>query len=354
MLLATVFQLGGMTAGVGQSLNIAFPQVSALIAQWLGRIGGDSLQQRLLQYPESPWAVATCLITILLLWSGGYRRIESLTTYLVVLVTSLTVICVLALPYTEYPVRLEEVAQGLMFIIPATGLMTAFSMFGITGVGATELYSYPYWCLEKGYARYVGAADDSDAWLRRARGWLRVMYLDAWASMVVFTVATVAFYVMGAAVLHPQGLNPTGEKMIQTLSFMYVGPFGPWTQVVFLIGAGATLFKTLFVSCASHSRLTADFFALCGFVHYPNAPARARWIAGLCVFYPVLALSLFFGFGNPRQMVVFGGIAQGITLPIISGATLYLRYRQTDPRIALRASATCASGLRPSPSASSR
>ena len=39
-----------------------------------------------------------------------------------------------------------------MFIIPATGLMTAFSMFGITGVGATELYSYPYWCLEKGYA----------------------------------------------------------------------------------------------------------------------------------------------------------------------------------------------------------
>ena len=109
--------------------------------------------------------------------------------------------------------------------------------------------------------RYVGATDDSDAWLRRARGWLRVMYLDAWASMVVFTVATVAFYVMGAAVLHPQGLNPTGEKMIQTLSFMYVGPFGQWTQVVFLIGAGATLFKTLFVSCASHSRLTADFFA---------------------------------------------------------------------------------------------
>jgi hypothetical protein len=29
------------------------------------------------------------------------------------------------------------------------------------------------------------------------------MQLDAWFSMVIFTVATVAFYFLGAAVLHP-------------------------------------------------------------------------------------------------------------------------------------------------------
>jgi hypothetical protein len=33
-------------------------------------------------------------------------------------------------------------------------------------------------------------------------------------------------------------------------------------------------------------------------------------------------------------MVNFGGFAQGITLPVIAGATLYLRYKQTDRRIA--------------------
>ena len=68
---------------------------------------------------------------------------------------------------------------------------------------------------------------------------MQVMYLDAWLSMVIFTVATVAFYVLGAAVLHPQGLDPQGADMIRTLSAMYVRPLGAWTRDVFLIGAWA-------------------------------------------------------------------------------------------------------------------
>jgi hypothetical protein len=31
--------------------------------------------------------------------------------------------------------------------------------------------------------------------------------------------------------------------------------------------------------------------------------------------------------------VQIGGIAQAITLPVISGATMYLRYKRTDPRL---------------------
>ncbi len=334
MLLATVMQLGAMTALVGQSLNIAFPSVATGVKESFGSLGLVDAQKLIEGHPEYPWAVLICLFVIGLLWGGGYRRVEILTTYLVATVTILTVVCVLCLPATDYPIRLDAVLEGFQFAIPAAGMITAFSMFGITGVGASELYSYPYWCLEKGYARYAGPMDDSEAWLRRARGWIRVMYLDAWVSMLVFTVATVAFYCMGAAVLHEQGLAPEGKDLILTLSQMYVGPFGQWTQIVFLIGAGAVLFKTLYVSCASHSRLTADFFSLAGFVQFANASERARWIRGLCIFFPVLALVLLFVFGEPFFMVTFGGIAQGLTLPVISGATLYLRYRRTDRRIA--------------------
>ena len=57
--------------------------------------------------------------------------------------------------------------------------------------------------------------------------------LDAWVSMVVFTVATVAFYIMGATVLHRQGLHPEKSKMIETLSEMYVPAFGEWTKIFF-------------------------------------------------------------------------------------------------------------------------
>src|SRR5262249_28668503 len=158
----------------------------------------------------------------------------------------------------------EELIEGFRFALPATGIALAFSTFGITGVGASELFAYPYWCLEKGYARSVGPRDDNDRWAWRARGWLRVMQLDACSSMIVFTVARVAFYLLGAAVLKPQGLDPKGADMIQTLSQMYVQPLGRWTREVFLIGAWAVLFKTLYVATAANSRLTADFLHLTG------------------------------------------------------------------------------------------
>jgi len=53
-----------------------------------------------------------------------------------------------------------------------------------------------------------------------------------------------------------------------------------------------------------------------------------------CVFFPSLALAFYLWLGEPQSMVKFGGFVQGITLPVISGAALYLRYTRTDPRIA--------------------
>jgi Mn2+/Fe2+ NRAMP family transporter len=333
MLLATVFQLGGMCGGVGQALNLAFPTVSQAVA---ARFEGTwpAAAEALRAHPEHPWAALTALTAVLLLLSGGYKRIELYTTVLVVSVTLITVVCVLALPATGYPIRPSDIAEGFKFLIPATGIAAAFSTFGITGVGASELYSYPYWCLEKGYARFAGRQSDDPEWARRANGWIRVLHLDAWSSMVVFTLATVAFYVMGATVLHRQNLVPKGSQMIETLSQMYVPAFGPWTTIVFLIGAWAVLFKTLYVASAGHSRLTADFFSLAGFVRYATADDRARWIRRLCVFFPTLAFVLYLSLGNPVTMVMIGGLAQAMTLPVISTATLYLRYRRTDPRLA--------------------
>lgn len=337
MLIATVFQLGAMVGLVGQAVNLAFPQVSTWIVETL-----SSQQNSVARYlaaeiqarPEQPWSALTALCAVVLLLSGGYRRIERLTTVLVAGVTLITMTCVLALPWTDYPIRLSELQAGLMLGVPAAGITLAFSAFGITGVGASELYSYPYWCLEKGYARYVGPRSPDPAWAARAKGWIRVMYLDAWVSMVVFTIATVSFYFLGAAILHPQRLEPKGPAMIATLSEMYVPVFGAWTKILFLLGAWAVLFKTLYVASASHSRLTADFLSLNRFVSYPNAEARGRWIRGFCVFFPSLAFVLYLLFGEPLAMVTVGGFAQAATLPIISCATIYLRYRGTDPRLA--------------------
>lgn len=326
MMICTVVQLGGMAGTVGQALNLAFPGVSAGTAAAVS--GLPSLAQMVKDRPEVPWAVATCLITMVLIYGGGYKRIEWLTTMIVVSVTMITVSAAAALGWTDFPIRGSELLKGLEFQVPSHGLAAAFAVFGVTGVGATELFYYPYWCLEKGYARYVGRADGTEAWERRAKGWIRVMHLDAWVSMVVFTVSTVAFYLMGAAVLHPQGYVPKGQELIDTLSKMYVGPFGEWTRILFLIGAGMVLFKTLYLACAANSRLTADFLVLAGMAQAKSADHRAQLIRRFCLFFPTLALVFFLIGKDPKLMVTIGGVAQAATLPMIAGATLYFRYQK--------------------------
>ncbi len=332
MLLCTVVQLGGMTGTIGQALNLAFPALS----DWAGR-GAQAISPNLgeafLTRREFPWAIVTCIITMLLIYGGGYRRIEWLTTVIVVSATCITVLAAYALRYTEYPIRTSDIAHGLSMRVPEAGIGVAFAVFGITGVGATELFYYPYWCLEKGYARFVGPADGSEAWQRRADGWIRVMHLDAWTSMVVFTLSTVAFYFMGAAVLHPQGLDPKGAELVQTLSNMYVGPFGQWARILFLIGAGAVLFKTLYLSCAANSRLTADFLNLMGFTSSHSAEQRATIVRRFCLIYPCLALFFYIVARDPTLMVKIGGIAQAMTLPMIASAAVYFRFFKRHPAL---------------------
>ncbi len=168
------------------------------------------------------------------------------------------------------------------------------------------------------------------------------MQLDAWFSMVVFTVATVAFYFLGAAVLHPQHLEPKGPEMIPTFractcNRFWTGPTPldwpkPFTRLGFLLGAWAVLFKTLYVGTAANSRLTADFLNLLG-VWDPAGPAdRERMVAGQ-VAYPILALGLYYAFREPQGLIKAGGMAQALMLPFIAGATIYLRRRDADRRV---------------------
>ena len=100
-----------------------------------------------------------------------------------------------------------------------------------------------------------------------------------------------------------------------------------------LTDAPIPIFKTLYISSAGNSRLLADFFSLAGFVRYERPDQRAKMIHRFSLLSPVIALILCFTFKDPRQMVIVGGFAQGLMLPLISGVTVFFRYRRTDRRI---------------------
>ena len=236
MMLMTQLQLGAMVGGVGQALHMILPGVSRWMASW----APAAVANQLAAEPGLPWAVLTAIATSVVLAAGGYGAVEKGTTLMVVIFTLMTVVCVALLPAVGHPVHWGDVASGLTFTIPSdpAAVAAAVAMFGITGVGAAELVAYPYWCIEKGYARRAGLADGSAAWLDRARGWVRVMHVDAWVSMIVYTAATLAFYFLGAAVLSgrdEKGLPAKVGPMLTELSQMYAPVLGARGATAFIV-----------------------------------------------------------------------------------------------------------------------
>ena len=224
--------------------------------------------------------------------------------------------------------------EGLQFRLPNTGLSTAIAVFGITGVGATELFMYPYWCVEKGYARFTGKRDHSLEWQNRARGWIRVMHFDIFCSMVIYTIATIAFYLLGAGILHGMGLMPAAKDMIPVLSNIYTQTLGPWALWLFYAGAIVTLYGTIFAATAANSRVFSDMFRLLGFFKSDDYASRVLYRRRFVWFLTLAPVALFLLVQSPVKMVVAGGVAQALMLPVVAVGTLYLRHRCLPQEIA--------------------
>jgi manganese transport protein len=318
MVFLTLLQVGAMFGGLAQVMNLLLPAVS--IRVWVGIFLG---------------------LTLLLLLGGGYERIERLAMVKVGLFTLLTMLA--AVLITRRPdFSWGDLSGGLTFAAPSTGLLTAVAVFGVTGVGTNELAMYPYWCVEKGYARFAGPPDGSPGWVRRARGWIRVMHVDILASLIVYTVATIAFYLLGAGVLHQMKLVPKGNDMIVVLSRIYTETLGSWALPVFYAGAIVTLYGTIFAATAGHARIYADLARLFGWFPREDQAARLRWRRRFVWALTLIPAGVYLLVESPVKMVVFGAMAQSFMLPVFAFGTVWLRHRRLPPEVAPPVSRTIA------------
>jgi manganese transport protein len=307
----TQLQVGAMYGGVSQVMHLVIPSV-----------------------PIPVWVILFLAITLALLLGGGYARIERIAMVKVALFTVITALAAMVLMRMPRFFSWPAVADGLRFELPPAGIGMAVAVFGITGVGAAELFMYPYWCVEKGYAQFTGPREPSGGWERRARGWIRVMHFDIAVSMIIYTAATVAFYLLGAGVLHGMGLVPASADMIRVLSNLYTQTLGHWALGVFYVGAIATLYGTVFAATAAHSRMFADMCQLAGRFEADDEGRRLALRNRFVVLLGVVPVALFLTVQAPVAMVMVGGIVQAVMLPVISIGAIYLRHRRLPPEVA--------------------
>ncbi|MDF1850796.1 MAG: Nramp family divalent metal transporter [Verrucomicrobiales bacterium] len=309
-------QLGGIVGGVGQALAIFLPVLGEHSALF--------------------WAGVITVGTVAMLLRGGFTFIEVFCTVLVASFTFLTIGNLFALQtQPEWAIASEDLRKGLSFGFPESpgALMTALAAFGIIGIGAAELVAYPYWCLEKGYGKWIGPREDGPAWRKRAKGWIRVLQWDAWSSMVIYTLSTVAFFLLGAAVLHRMQLVPEGSEMIETLAEIYGPVFGSTGRFVLLIGAFAVLFSTFFVSNATKARLMTDALHVFRFRPMESEDQRSGRVRFFSVLFPILCFGIYAIYPKPVLLILLSGLMQAVLLPMLGVAALYFRFRTVDPSL---------------------
>jgi Mn2+/Fe2+ NRAMP family transporter len=298
-------QVGGIVGGVAITLNITFPAISVPL-----------------------WTGIVTIITSSLVYKGYYKVIEKFSLIMIALFSLFTLASLFFLQYTPFAFTWNDIQEGLSFKLPPAIVGIAIAAFGITGVGGDEILYYNYWCLEKGYAAFTGPREDSEGWVNRAKGWIRVMYIDAIVAMVVYTTVTAAFYLLGAAILHRTGEVPEGYQMIEALSTIYTQTLGPWAKTVFMAGALIVLYSTLFTAAASWTRIFSDAFGQIGWIDFYNPQVRKRAVAWLAWIFPFTWAVLFLFIKLPVLMVLLGGFVTSILLLLVVYAAIHFRYKR--------------------------
>jgi len=303
-----IMQNGGIIGGVAIILQILFPDI-----------------------PIPVWCYLIAVTVSLLIYRGKYKPVEKYSLIFIGLFAILTIASLIAVQFTPLQITLKELLSGLKFQLPPEAVIVALGAFGITGVGGDEIMAYNYWLIEKGYAAHAGPRDKTIEWESRAKGWIKVMYLDAIFSMIVYTIMTAAFYLLGAAILHRQDLLPAGMEVVETLSRLYTESLGNWAGMMFLIGGFIVLFSTLFSALAAWSRLFSDAFGQIGWINFKDSKQRHMAIGIFAWFFPFAWATLFLLMKMPVLMVTIGGVITTVILLMVVFAALHFRYRQIPP-----------------------
>jgi manganese transport protein len=302
-LLLKVVQLGGMLGSAAIVLNMLFSGV-----------------------PVGVWVVACAFVAAMLIFHGYYQVVERASFVMIAMFTVLTLVSVFSLALTPYSISWDEIATGLKFDLPPEVVGVAIGAFGITGVASDEIIAYNYWCIEKGYAAYAGPRDGTPEWDARARGWIKVMYLDAIVAMLIYTAVTAAFYLLGAAILHDRSAIPEGNQLIETVALIYTESLGEGIRNAYLIGAFFVLFSSVFASLAAWTRMYSDLFGQFGWIDFSNVRQRSKVVAGLSLVFPVMWTIIYLYLELPVTMILFGGAVGAVMLFLVVFAAIHIRY----------------------------
>ena len=208
------------------------------------------------------WGLGTLGATMLLVWSGSYKRLERIQMFVVfVMLGCVLVSLVLLKPnwqeiwtgfwqlgqldYPEWITRYPEISKRPLWVELATYV-------GVVGGSGYDYLAYVSFLRDKSW----GAADagvQSDETMAAVasdrqhpfRQWLIAPWIDASISFTIVLVFSAVFLACGTIVLRPKELVPTGQDLL-TLQAEFVGAGATALKPFYFAGALLAMLGTLY------------------------------------------------------------------------------------------------------------
>uniref|UniRef100_A0ACD5H254 Divalent metal cation transporter n=1 Tax=Desertifilum tharense IPPAS B-1220 TaxID=1781255 RepID=A0ACD5H254_9CYAN len=332
------------------------PQVVAAVVTiaGIGALAGSAL---MLAFPGNQAIYATALIVLsaILVISGQYQRVEQAAS---VMAGILIVAVIVAVP-SGFP-RMGRVYRGL---VPGIGddfdLEFLLPWLGFILAGAAGIMWFSYWVAAREYGGPVegdlendetsnrnGSQDWEDEDLQqrrrdRLKKWLRVMSTTAAIGVVGGGLVIIAFLVLGAELLRPEGIIPEGIRVAEDLTTLLSevwGEFGYWLLLGSIaIALGGTIVANQdgctenVCRCYPHpqrgSRNSEDESTESGVKGWLKSALGDRdRLKNIYVVITVtlLPLIVFFLVRDPVDILEVGGIVAAAHQPVVAFLTLYL------------------------------
>lgn len=328
---------------------IVLPQLVVAAASIAG-LAASAATALILLFPGDVrlWMIASvCASTALVVW-GKYKSVEGTARILAVVLA----VAALTAAVAVFP-SIGELTAGLVPQLPAdVNYGEILPWLGYMLSGAAGLMWYSYWITSKGYGAAGGNKNISnlkseisneefldpktlnETGRRNLRGWLSQMTLDTTVAVVGALIITIAFLILGAELLKPQGLVPEENRVAETLGVLLGGVFGVvgfWFMIVAVfIGFWDTVlsdqdgFGRLF---SNGTRILGKQFGLSG--RWAEAEFLRKFF--VIVLVTIIPIALYLTIGNPVTLLKLAGAIEAAHIPVVAGLTLYLNYKFLPP-----------------------
>ena len=255
------------------------------------------------------WAMVHGVMAMALVWCEHYGAFERTMKWAI----GLMFVTIVGSALLQRPPMAEVLLGALVPRVPVGGTVLVAGAIG--GVGGTlTLLSYGYWIREKGWC---------------GPQWMRAVRVDLAVGYGLTGVFGVALIVLGAAVLHPLGIEVAGAKAVVEMSQMLAGSLGSVGSLVFLVGFWAAVASSIVGVWHGVPYLFAHWMALLqrGDAAPPGTRAATyRWYLAAMTFLPMALLLL----DRPVWLVVAYAALGSLFMPFLAATLLVLNNQASD------------------------